>query len=179
MFPAIQAQRQSVEQTSRTAAAPAAQIVTNAEFSGCGAVPQPDLDSMVRAAAARESLEPALLHAVIGQESQFRPCAVSSKGAMGLMQLMPDTAADLGVADPFDPEQNVNGGARLLRLLLERYQGNLALALGAYNAGPGRVDRFGAIPRIPETMDYVRKILTVLSPNLSMEERLRNPPEIR
>jgi soluble lytic murein transglycosylase-like protein len=128
---------------------------------GCGK--PADLDGTIRAAANREGLDAGLLRAVIRQESAFDPCAVSPKGAMGLMQLMPATAAGLGVADPFDPHENVSAGARFLRTLLDRYKGDLPLALGAYNAGPGRVDAFGAIPPIPETVDYVRKILKLLA----------------
>jgi soluble lytic murein transglycosylase-like protein len=124
-----------------------------------------NLDETIRAAAAREGLDDGLLRAVIRQESAFDPCAVSPKGAMGLMQLMPSTAADLGVADPFDANENVSAGARFLRTLLDRYKGDLPLALGAYNAGPGRVDAFGTIPPIPETIDYVRRILNLLARN--------------
>ena len=93
--------------------------------------------------------------------SGFRPCAVSTAGAMGLMQIMPDTAGDLGLTDPFDPSANVNAGAKYLKQMLERYHGNTALALAAYNAGPGRTDRAdGAIPEIPETIGYVASILS-------------------
>lgn len=114
---------------------------------------------IVDAAAKQNRLDPALLDAVIGQESGFRPDAVSSAGAVGLMQLMPDTARELGVADPFDPAQNVEGGAKYLRSLLDRYNGRLDLALAAYNAGPGAVDRFGGIPPYAETQRYVASIM--------------------
>jgi len=96
------------------------------------------------------------------QESAFRPCAVSPKGAMGLMQLEPGTAADLGVKNPFDPADNVLGGARLLRQLLNRYDGDLSMTLSAYNAGSGRVDAAMGVPAIPETIDYVKRILDKL-----------------
>jgi len=102
------------------------------------------------------------LRAVIAKESSFRPCAVSSAGAMGLMQLMPGTASDLNVANPFDPEENVFAGSRFLRYLLNRYNGDTALALGAYNAGPTRVDRNKKVPDIPETQAYVSGILGML-----------------
>lgn len=115
-------------------------------------------------AARREGLEPALLRAVISQESAWRPCALSRKGALGLMQLMPETAASLGVDNPFDPAQNVEGGARYLKHLLGRYDGALALALAAYNSGPGLVDEAGGVPLIPETVDYVRSILSRVTP---------------
>ncbi|MDQ6779663.1 MAG: lytic transglycosylase domain-containing protein [Candidatus Eremiobacteraeota bacterium] len=115
---------------------------------------------IVSAAAQRNEVDPALLTSVIGQESGFDPRAVSKAGAMGLMQLMPDTARSLGVKDPFDPAQNVEGGARMLRQLLDRYHGRVDFALAAYNAGAGVVDRYGGIPPYAETQQYVRDILT-------------------
>jgi len=129
----------------------------------CDPLPPEVWSPLVRAAAEREGLAMDLLTAVIRQESAFRACAVSPKGAMGLMQLMPTTAQLLGVKDPFDPKENVDAGARFLKMLLSRYGGNLALALGAYNAGPGRVDAAGGVPPIPETQDYVSDILTRLA----------------
>jgi soluble lytic murein transglycosylase-like protein len=125
----------------------------------CDPVPAGSIEPLVASAARREGLAPDLLRAVIAKESAGKNCAVSPKGAQGLMQLMPETAALLGVDNPFDPEQNIGGGARFLRYLLGRYEGNTALALAAYNAGPGRVDASGGVPRIPETMDYVSTIL--------------------
>lgn len=110
-------------------------------------------------AAKRNELDPALLSAVIGQESGFHPRAVSSAGAMGLMQLMPETARGLGVRDPFDPAQNVEGGAKYLRGLIDRYHGRLDYALAAYNAGPGAVDKYRGVPPYPETQAYVKNIL--------------------
>jgi len=108
--------------------------------------------------AKRHRLDPALLHAVIKTESDFRQDAVSRKGAIGLMQLTPDTAATLRVADVYDPLQNIRGGAKQLRHLLNLYEGDLPLALAAYNAGVHRV-KGGKIPRIRETRSYVRKVL--------------------
>ncbi len=105
------------------------------------------------------SLSPALVHAVIRAESAYDPNAVSSKGAMGLMQLMPGTASLLKVSNPYDPEENVSGGVRYLRYLLDRFGGNLELALAAYNSGESRVLRESRIPRISETQQYVRKVL--------------------
>lgn len=128
----------------------------------CDPLPPDVWSPLVRQAAEREGVAVDLLTAVIQQESAFRPCAVSPKGAMGLMQLMPSTAALLGVKDPFDPKENVDAGTRFLKMLLDRYSGNLALALGAYNAGPGRVDAAGGVPPIPETQDYVKEILSRL-----------------
>jgi soluble lytic murein transglycosylase-like protein len=116
--------------------------------------------SIVQSAAQRNHLDPALLDAVIGQESGFRPDVVSGAGAVGLMQLMPATARELGVSDPFDPSQNVEGGAKYLRSLLDRYDGRLDLALAAYNAGPGAVDHFGGVPPYKETQEYVAGIMS-------------------
>ncbi len=106
-----------------------------------------------------QGVDPELVRAVIAQESGFRPCAVSAKGAIGLMQLMPATIEELEVQDALDPGQNIDAGTRLLRRLLDRYNGDLALALAAYNAGPARVDDANGIPPISETMQYVSDLL--------------------
>ncbi len=116
--------------------------------------------SLVQAAAQRNEIDPALLDSVIRQESGFNPHARSSAGAMGLMQLMPDTARSLGVRHPFDPAENVEGGARLLRQLLDRYDGRLDKALAAYNAGSQAVDKYGGVPPYAETQQYVRSIMS-------------------
>ena len=129
----------------------------------CDPISPDSFDPQIRAEANRQGVAPELLRAVISAESAFVPCAVSEKGAMGLMQLMPGTAAAMGVSDPMDPDDNLRGGVRYLGQLLERYGGDLRLALGAYNAGPALVDKFGDIPPIPETQNYVREILKKLA----------------
>ncbi len=122
-----------------------------------------EVDKLVQAAARKQGIEPELLKSVMRQESAFKPCAVSTAGAMGLMQIMPETADTLGLDDPFDPEKNTEAGAQFLKMMLDRYQGNVAMALGAYNAGPGKVDKAGGVPPISETMQYVSNILRSLS----------------
>jgi hypothetical protein len=134
--------------------------VPAADASGmCDPLPVEEINRLVAENAKRAGIQQNLLREVIRRESGFRPCAVSSKGAQGLMQLMPATAEDFHVTDPFDPEENVAAGARYLRLLLDRYSGDLRRALSAYNAGPGRVDAAGGVPNIPETRSYVSTIL--------------------
>jgi soluble lytic murein transglycosylase len=118
-----------------------------------------EYDGLIGLTARENEVEPALVKAVIAAESNFDPEAVSRKGAQGLMQLMPVTATDLGVDDPLRPTENVRGGTRYLRLMLDRY-GDLERALAAYNAGPAAVDRYGGIPPYRETQDYVRRVLT-------------------
>jgi soluble lytic murein transglycosylase-like protein len=118
-----------------------------------------DVRSLAIAAARRHGLDPDLVLAVVAVESAFRPDAVSPKGAQGLMQLMPRTAASLGVQDALDPAQNLDGGARHLRFLVDLYGGDLRQALAAYNAGQGAVKRHGGVPPYRETREYVKKVL--------------------
>ena len=115
-------------------------------------------DRLIVREALRHGVSPALVKAVVKAESNFHPEAISSQGALGLMQLMPDTADSLGVSDPFRPEENVWGGTRYLRAMLDRYR-DVRYALAAYNAGPSAVDRFGGVPPYPETREYVDRVL--------------------
>lgn len=117
-------------------------------------------DRAIWAAGNRYNVDPHLIKAVIQAESGFNSRAVSKKGAQGLMQLMPQTARELRVQDPFNPNENINGGTRYLRRMLDTFNGNLVLSIAAYNAGPGAVRRAKGIPKIPETVRYVSKVLT-------------------
>jgi soluble lytic murein transglycosylase-like protein len=119
-----------------------------------------DFESLIQQASQKYGVDADLVKAVIHNESAFNPSAISSAGAMGLMQLMPATAAGLGVNDPMDPSQNIDGGTKLLRELLNQFGGNLTNTLAAYNAGPGAVQQYGGIPPYQETQTYVRRVLS-------------------
>lgn len=129
----------------------------------CQPMQNDEIEKLVQSAAKKQGIEPQLLKSVMRQESAFKPCAVSTAGAMGLMQIMPDTAEMLGLDDPFDPAKNTEAGAQFLKMMLDRYQGDVSMALGAYNAGPGKVDKAGGVPPISETLQYVSNILRSLS----------------
>jgi len=138
-------------------------LLAAAAASNRGTVVQPELTSerlneLIRVTAERHNVNPELVRAVIKAESNGNPQAVSRKGALGLMQLMPSTAMELGVRDVFSPQDNLDAGVRYLRSLLQRYNGDLDRALAAYNAGAGAVDRARGVPRYRETQDYVKKI---------------------
>jgi len=122
-------------------------------------LPSLTLHETILQASLLHRLNPALVHAVIRAESAYDSQALSAKGAMGLMQLMPETASLMNVSNPYDPEQNISGGVRYLRYLLDRFGGNLELALAAYNAGENRVSRENRVPHISETQQYVRKVI--------------------
>jgi hypothetical protein len=128
----------------------------------CPPLAEDEVSELITSAAQKQDLNPAVLRAVMRQESAFKPCAISSKGAQGLMQLMPATARELHVSDSFDPAQNVHAGAAYLKQLLNRYNGDLRLALVGYNAGPSRADQASAAPYPLETQNYVETILAEL-----------------
>jgi soluble lytic murein transglycosylase-like protein len=130
---------------------------------------------LIESAAKAQGLEPKLIRAVIEQESAFRPCAVSNHGAQGLMQLMPGTAQMLNVADPFDPKQNIDGGTKYLKQMLDLNGGDLTKALGAYNAGPNADDPAN---KIPESINYVDSILSKLGLTRADQPKIQMPKPI-
>ncbi len=144
----------------------------------CDAIAEPVISPLIEGAAKAQSLSPDLIRAVIEKESAFKPCAVSRKGALGLMQLMPGTAEDFGLLDPFDPKDNISTGSKYLKQLLDKYAGDLAKALGAYNAGPTTVDQAGGTPDIPETRDYVESIMKKLDATRTVQPNTPKPKPI-
>jgi soluble lytic murein transglycosylase-like protein len=132
-------------------------VVSNAQ-PVAGQPAPPALDAAVRQIAAEQSLPPELLHSVIQVESNYNPSAVSPKGAQGLMQLIPETARRFGVLDSFDPVENIQGGAKYLKYLLDLYQGDYPRALAAYNAGEKAVAKYGGVPPYAETQNYVAQV---------------------
>ena len=136
-----------------------AQISQQPELRGYAQASKPQLLSMISQISKKHGVDEKLVKALVQQESGFNPKAKSHCGAMGLMQLMPSTAKTLGVTDAYNPVQNVDGGVRHLKWLLSKYNGNVVLALAAYNAGSGAVDKYQSVPPYAETQNYVKKIL--------------------
>jgi soluble lytic murein transglycosylase-like protein len=142
------------------------------------ATPPDRLDRIVREAAERHQMDPALVKAVISTESGWNPQAVSRKGAVGLMQLIPETAQRFGVGNPYDPAQNVEAGTTYLKTLLDRYDGDLNKSLAAYNAGEHAVDRSGGVPAFRETRQYVQKVTNAyFQPGSGRDSALWSPPK--
>jgi soluble lytic murein transglycosylase-like protein len=142
-----------------------------------GALPPEEVDRLVSKAAEAKQVDPRLVHSIIRVESGYNPNAVSPKGAMGLMQLIPDTARRFGVENPFDPGQNIHGGVSYLRYLLDMFQGDVTLSLAAYNAGENSVLRSGGVPAFRETQDYVRKVHSLYGGEVSEARPSTRPAE--
>ncbi len=160
MEASIEQQRASIQkQIKSIQAMPAPSPPAVAATQGCEPIAPPELARMIDSVAQTQMVDPTLVREVARQESGFRPCAVSPKGAEGLMQLMPATQISLEVRNPFDPQESLTAGTKLLKQLLERYGGDLKLALSAYNAGTARVDQASGVPEIRETENYVTDIL--------------------
>ena len=153
---ALQAATAADSSTTAAQSAPSGGLTTG---QGAATGGSSEYDPLIEQAAARYGLDPAVLHGLIQQESGFDPSAQSSAGASGLTQLMPGTAASLGVANPLNPSESIEGGARYLSQMMSQFGGNTEEALAAYNAGPGAVQQYGGIPPYAETQSYVSKVL--------------------
>lgn len=151
--------RQRVDELDGECGLHESRVLTSSSVSAQTGAPA-SFQSIIARSAAQAHVDPALIEAVISKESAFDPRATSIAGAQGLMQLMPQTSAALGVSDPYDPAQNVRAGARYLRSLLDRFGADARLALAAYNAGPGAVERYDGIPPYAETRAYVGEVLS-------------------
>ncbi len=149
----------SSDAASANAAGTAGVGTAGAGTAGAGLSGESEYESLIEEAASRNGVDPAILHGLIEQESGFDPSATSSAGAAGLTQLMPGTASSLGVANPLDPAESIEGGARYLGQLMGQFGGNAEDALAAYNAGPGAVKQYGGVPPYSETQSYVTKVL--------------------
>jgi soluble lytic murein transglycosylase-like protein len=146
-----------------------------------GARPSPEIDKIVQQAAERHQVDPRLVRAVIQVESDYDSQAVSSKGAIGLMQLIPSTAQRFGVQNPFNAKQNIEGGVNYLKYLLNLFDGNVTLSLAAYNSGEHTVLRRGGVPHIPETVNYVRKVRSLYDSGAmsgSLAAKSTQPPPV-
>jgi soluble lytic murein transglycosylase-like protein len=163
-------QRASVQVQAKTAGAPSVpwsdSATPTATTAPCDPMPRAEIDRLIAEVASAQKIDASIVREVAREESGFRPCAVSPKGAAGMMQLMPATQASLQVGDPFNARASLEGGSKLLKQLLDRYHGDLKLALSAYNAGSGRVDQAGGVPAIAETRKYVAEILARLASRL-------------
>ncbi len=124
-------------------------------------LPDQSIEPMIARHSDAQNLDPKLVRALIQAESGYNVKAVSNKGAIGLMQLMPDTASELNISNPYDPDQNIKGGTMYLRQMLDHFAGKVELAIAAYNAGPGAVEKHGGIPPFAETRDYVKRVLAL------------------
>jgi soluble lytic murein transglycosylase-like protein len=158
----VEKQRASVRAQQTSAVAQDPSFFVTAQRDPAPAVPPEKIREIVDEGAKQSGLDTDLVRAVVRQESAYNPWATSTKGAQGLMQLMPSVQAQFGVTDPYDPEQNVGAGTRLLKQLLDKFDGDLPRALGAYNAGSARVEQWDGVPPFPETMHYVTGILSQL-----------------
>ena len=166
MRASIEKQRASVRKQARSAGATLIPWTPSVPLPGepspsanCDPIATDVVTPLIETAAKNNNLQAPLVRAVIEQESGFRPCAISRKGAQGLMQIMPDTGGDLSVEDAFDPKENIAAGAKYLKQLLDKYKGDHKLALAAYNAGPAAVDAANGVPDIQETREYVDAIM--------------------